>query len=136
MVGLGISLDEWQRMRSDSGKPWKHLDYPLIDLRMDRAACLAVITQAGLPVPPKSSCWFCPYHSRRHWQEMREREPALFARAVALERLINERRAAQGHEAVWFSDGGKPLDQVTTAYQQASLFDEDEPPCESGFCWT
>jgi hypothetical protein len=135
-VGLGISLDEWQRMRSDSGKPWKRLAYPLIDLRLDRAACLTVIARAGLRAPPKSSCWFCPYHSLRRWQAMREREPVLFARAVALERLINERRAMLGRDAVWLSDGGKPLDQVTTAYQQASLFDEDEPPCESGFCFT
>jgi len=132
-VGLGISLDEWQRMRSDSGKAYERLAYPLIDLRLDRAACLEIIRHAGLPVPPKSSCWFCPYHSARAWQEMRQEQPALFERAVALERLVNERRAALGRDAVWFSARLKSLDKATTDHVQGSLF-EEESPCESGYC--
>jgi hypothetical protein len=33
--------------------------YPLREWRWDRAACAERIARAGLPVPPKSSCWFC-----------------------------------------------------------------------------
>jgi hypothetical protein len=43
-------------MRSDSGIAHERVAYPLIDLRLDRAACVQIIRQAGLPVPPKSSC--------------------------------------------------------------------------------
>jgi hypothetical protein len=39
--------------------------YPLMDWRMDRAACERVIRDAGLPVPVKSACWFCPA-SKKH----------------------------------------------------------------------
>lgn len=135
IVGLGISLDEWQRMRTDSGKPWKRLEYPLIDLRLDRATCQEIIRQAGLPVPPKSSCWFCPFHSLRTWQEMRQQQPHLFAKAVQLERLINERRARIGRDQVWLTRKLKPLDLVTTDLTQASLFEETESDaCESGYC--
>jgi hypothetical protein len=34
--------------------------FPLMAWGMDLAACIRTITRAGLPVPPKSSCYFCP----------------------------------------------------------------------------
>jgi hypothetical protein len=108
----------------------------LIDLRLDRAACVEIIRKAGLPIPPKSSCWFCPYHSLRVWQEMREQQPDLFQKAVDLERLLNERRAMLGKDQVWFSGKLKPLMQATSDYHQTSLFDEEEGQiCESGYCF-
>lgn len=130
-IGLGISLDEFQRMRS-SEKPWKTNDYPLIDLRLTRQDCVNIILDAGLPIPPKSSCWFCPYHSQRAWQEMRQDSPELFDKAVALEKLLNERRARLGKDPVFFHRKLKPLAMATTELIQSSLFDEDA--CESGYC--
>lgn len=85
LVALGISLDEFTRMRSNTDPDtmaWKTLVYPLIDLRLDRLACMEIIRSAGLPVPPKSSCWFCPYHSQRLPVALRESQPVLFERAV------------------------------------------------------
>lgn len=35
-------------------------EYPLITWGWDRERCKAAITEAGLPVPPKSACYFCP----------------------------------------------------------------------------
>lgn len=37
--------------------------YPLIDERMDRAACQAYIRSVGRVVPPASNCYMCPYKS-------------------------------------------------------------------------
>ena len=34
--------------------------YPLQDWGWDREKCKAVLQVAGLPIPPKSSCFFCP----------------------------------------------------------------------------
>jgi len=34
--------------------------YPLQEWHWDRVRCVAEITAAGLPVPPKSSCFYCP----------------------------------------------------------------------------
>jgi len=120
-------------MRSESGIAHERLAYPLIDLRIDRAACIEIIRQAGLPVPPKSSCWFCPYHSVRTWQAMRQQQPALFAKAVALERMLNEKRTRQGRGPVWFTNKLKPLETVTTDLTQEELFEEMDG-CESGYC--
>ncbi len=134
MVGLGISLDEFQRMRNESGLEWKQLDYPLIDLQLDRMQCMQIIRAASLPVPPKSSCWFCPFHSTRTWQTLRQEQPVLFCKAVELQNEINARLVRLGKDKVWLSNKLKPLEKVTTDYQQESLFDE-EAPCESGYCF-
>ena len=47
IVALGISVDEYQRMRSHSGIPHETLTYPLIDRRIDRAACIGIIERVG-----------------------------------------------------------------------------------------
>lgn len=128
-LAMGISLDEYPRMRSNSGFAHYGLEYPLIDLRMDRAACLALVDRAGLPVPPKSSCWFCPYKRRGEWERFRKAEPALFAQAVQLERSMIERRAklldknGNPKDAVYLTSFGKPLDEAITDNGQLDMFE-------------
>lgn len=136
MVGLGISLDEIHRMKPNMDKAtlaWKQNAFPLIDVRLDRQSCMNIIQQAGLPIPPKSSCYFCPFHRPRVWQEMRENHPDFFYKASELERMINERREALGKDHVWLTRFCKPLDKVTTdEFMQAYLFADEF--CESGYC--
>ena len=137
VVGLGISFDERLRVRYpliDSETPWKQRDYPLVDNRIDRVQCMTIIRSAGLPVPPKSSCYFCPFHRLSVWQEMRQSHPDLFQKACELETFLNQRRAELGRDQVWFSRKLKPLAQVTTELHQRSLFDEEDDVCESGYC--
>lgn len=134
-VGLGISLDEFQRMRGDDPNfPHVHKVYPLIDFRLTRQDCMNIIERAGLPVPPKSSCWFCPFHRLPAWQHLKRETPELFERAVSLERQMNERRATLGLYQVWLTDKLRPLDQVVG--DQLDMFDEIDDACESGFCMT
>jgi hypothetical protein len=60
--------------------------YPLYsDWRMDRAACVRSIEEAGLPVPPKSACWFCPASKKHEIVWLREHHPELMKRALAIE---------------------------------------------------
>lgn len=137
IVGIGFSLDEVLRMKPNTDKEtmaWKENAFPLVDLRLDRAACTAIIAGAGLPIPPKSSCYFCPFHSPRKWQEMREDEPVLFAKSVALEQFINERRERLGKDHVWLTRFNKPLDKVTTDEATQAYLWEDQQ-CDSGYCF-
>ena len=133
-VAIGFSIDELHRCNRKHARPWEVPAYPLIDLRLTRAACLAVVASAGLPEPPKSACWFCPYHRRGTWAEMRRDRPELFDRAVALEALLNERRDALGRDRVYLTDRGRPLD-VAIAEAQPSLADGPDT-CDEGYCWT
>lgn len=130
-VMLGISLDEFQRMNV-SRKSYIENVYPLIDLRMNRQDCMNVISGAGLPIPPKSSCWFCPFHRVSTWQEMKRDNPGLFKRAAELEDFMNERRQAIGRDKAWLTDRNKPLRLAVGDGTQPSLFGDDM--CESGYC--
>jgi len=132
--GLGISLDEFQRMRTDSGIAYEKLAYPLIDLRLTRQDCINIIQRANLPVPPKSSCWFCPFHSLLVWQEMRQKQPEMFQKACDLEALLIKRMdSLKPGDAAYFTRKLKPLAQATSSLIQDSLF-EDDDMCESGYC--
>jgi hypothetical protein len=134
-LGLGISLDEFQRARTDSGIKWETLEYPLIDLRMTRRDCLRVIAEAGLPQPPKSACFFCPFHRVGDWQRLRHDKPELFAKAVGLEATLNARRSASGRDAIYLHSRLRPLEIATG--DQATFGDVDGSEwdaCESGYC--
>jgi hypothetical protein len=56
--------------------------YPLIDWGWTRARCQEEIAKAGLPVPPKSSCVFCPASKPG---EIRALPPETLRRIVILE---------------------------------------------------
>ncbi|MCA1571973.1 MAG: phosphoadenosine phosphosulfate reductase [Chloroflexi bacterium] len=136
IVGIGISTDEVQRMNNRRLEKCEITEYPLIDLRLSRDACAEVIRRAGLPVPHKSSCYFCPFHRIGTWAEMRRDEPELFAKSVALETLLNDRRARLGKDPVYFNSRAVPLERIAEA--QAALFgDEDEAEtCDAFSCFT
>lgn len=119
-------------MRTDSGIPTQVLKYPLIDLRLTRQDCINIIQRAGLPVPPKSSCWFCPFHRISTWQRLKRETPELFDRAIALEQTLSDRSEMLGRGKVFLTRKLQPLDQVVG--DQIDMFDNDT--CESGFCMT
>ena len=139
IVGLGISLDEIQRMKPNIDPDtiaWKENAFPLlteVPKPLTRQDCINIIKNDDLPIPPKSSCIFCPFHSLRRWQEMRQHEPELFWKSASLEKFVNERRRALGYDPVWFTDKLKPLAEATTDLTQEKLFEEDI--CDSGYCF-
>jgi hypothetical protein len=137
-VGLGISLDEIQRVTNRKVEAYERLVYPLLDHDppLRRTDCTRIIRDAGLPVPGKSACWFCPMRTQRSWLAVRVDEPALFQRVVELEQLLNQRRTALGLRPIWFHHRTKPLDQaVPDGIQPLPLADPDTG-CDNGWCMT
>jgi hypothetical protein len=132
-LGMGISLDELQRMNV-SREAYKVLAYPLIDLRLTAADCVALVAEAGLPPAPKSACWFCPYHSLRAWHDLKRETPALFDKAVALEAMLMQRQQDNGGGAVFMHDRFQPLSAIVGDQTIMDLTPEDT--CESGYCMT
>lgn len=131
IMGIGISLDEYQRMH-DSRIEWEINEHPLIDLKIMRSECIRIIQDAGLPVPPKSSCYFCPYHSLSTWRELKFTHPDLFQKAVEVEQRINEKRDKYGKDRMYLTRFLRPLD--TLLGDQLKL-DFEEETCESGYCF-
>lgn len=137
-VGMGISLDEWQRLRDTQ---WhakdiddlafnKRREYPLINLHLRRADCHQIITSAGLPDAPKSSCWFCPH---RHINELRRSKrdtPEEFVRIVAIEEYINLKRSDV--DPVRYLQSLIPLNRIDKVNE---MFPEYKfQACDEGVC--
>lgn len=61
LIGYDASARDSQRYRHALGceDPRYLYRYPLREWGWDRDRCIARIAAAGLPVPPKSSCYFC-----------------------------------------------------------------------------
>ncbi len=109
---MGFSTDEIRRCSQPVGK-WQHR-YPLIDRRLNRGDCIALVEKMGWPEPPRSSCWMCPNKTAGEWEWQKEKAPVDFAKAVQFEKdlqLIDAdmwlTKAAQPLETVDFSDGGQ-----------------------------
>lgn len=134
IVSMGISVDEIERARpgTDPRMPYQSRVYPLLDLGMNRRDCQIVIADAGLPVPPKSSCWFCPFHDVEAWRRLRSETPDLWAKAIDMEAQINATRHRIGRDDVYLTRFGKPLAEVLD--DQLSFDGMDG--CDSGWCMT
>ena len=128
-LGLGISVDEIRRARPREPEKvhgfTKLLEYPLIDMGISRSQCFAIVASAGLPTPPRSACWFCPYKTPTGWIRLKREYPDLFQKAVDLEKHIQEKRLAMGRDIVWLHSSLRPL-EVTVGDQYMMFSKTDE----------
>ena len=88
---LGISLDEFQRMK-DSDVKYITNRYPLIEKHMTRKDCVAWLQEHDLEVPVKSSCVFCPYHNMGAWKELYHSGNGDWEQAVDADERIRKQR--------------------------------------------
>jgi hypothetical protein len=138
-VGIGISLDEIHRVNNRRAMPYEQPVYPLLEHQppQRRIDCERIIIAAGLPVPGKSACWFCPLHRRMYWSELRRDRPDLFERSCQLEDLLNERRSLLGRDPVWLTAGNRPLRTFDAAQDPLPGFESDnDGACDNGACFT
>ena len=66
--------------------------YPLVERRLTRGDCITWLQRHDLPVPPKSACVFCPYHTRSAWGELKRQGGSDWAHAVYVDAQIGEAR--------------------------------------------
>lgn len=129
-VFLGISIDEMQRMNSPEPVKFTNVfpycNYQLgyrrgnysfreprhISLPMSRNQIVKWLKDAGYPVPPKSSCKFCPYTTNEEWLDMRENEPKDFAYSVSFDRRIRNAKPGDHNSKLYLHRSCKPLGEV------------------------
>ena len=127
-VWLGISADEAHRAKASRVK-WITHEYPLLDLLLKREACSQLVIDAGLPAPPRSSCWMCPHSGQARWLDLKRRYPDEFAKAVAVDKSLRDDDGG----SIYLHRSGRPLDEAVSAGEaQGDLFNG----CDSGYCWT
>ena len=122
---MGISTDEIERVSYPKGK-W-HKKYPLIDLRMNRGDCVALVEKMGWPTPPRSSCRMCPNHTQVEWRDIKENHPADWLKVVAFEKHIQK---TDPH--AWLHSDCKPISECDFTDQNESFFSRN---CNSGMCF-
>ena len=120
----GISLDEIERL-SVPKKKWKISMYPFVGYavtakttdkidtpRMTRLEIVSWYIRHGLPIPPKSSCVFCPYQSDASYLDMKQNEPEDWQAAVRIDKAIRNSTKKGIKNELFLHESLKPLDQV------------------------
>ena len=73
--------------------------YPLREWGLDREACGRIIVAAGLPLPPKSACFFCPSMKDAEIAQLAQDDPVLYRLALAMEERYRAGRHFRGDDA-------------------------------------
>lgn len=120
---IGISMDECHRMKT-SDRKWNPNRYPLIDLRLKRMDCAAVVLDRIGVEAPKSACYFCPYHGEDYWLNLKRSNPKDFARAVEFDKQLRQIDGDKWERDIFLHRSLKPLDQVKFRHEDQLAFDE------------
>lgn len=125
-IWKGISIDEIQRMTIPHEK-WKTFVYPfcgyhvsnkagaiksLSEYRMTRSSIINEYIKYNMPVPPKSSCVFCPYQSDRAWFDMKNNNPEDFTAAVKVDEAIRNSAKKGILSPAFLHDSCRPLKDI------------------------
>jgi hypothetical protein len=121
---IGFTIDEKHRIRQPIGK-WQN-SYPLIEKRLTRGDCIALVKRFGWPEPPRSSCYMCPNKRADEWAWQKKNAPNDHRLAIEFEREMQ----LEDPEA-WLTRSGIPLADVDFSADE-DLFDKR---CDSGMCF-
>jgi hypothetical protein len=86
---IGISWDEIQRMK-DSREPWTQHRFPLIEKTITRQQCKKWMLDNGYKEPPRSACYYCPFHDDNEWRHLRDHDPLHFQKAIEFDEKIRQ----------------------------------------------
>ena len=123
-----IGYDATEERRAKEYESKKYLNrYPLIEWGWDRGKCVDVIKKAGIPLPGKSACFFCPSSKAQEVKQLAKEYPELAQRAIAMESNAKLTKIkGLGRDYSW-------TDLLAFDKAQTELFDENfstaEVPC-------
>lgn len=122
---IGYDAGEHRRIGTTGDKGFAKR-FPLIEWNWGRDECVERIEGAGLPVPPKSACFFCPSSRKPEILDLAKQHPDLLKRALDMEAAANATGrwsiAGLGRRFAW-------ADLIAASEIQRGLF--DEAPVES-----
>lgn len=139
-TAYGIELDQITRLIGfDANEPnrveraQQHADksptkqrFPLVEWDWGRDECVEAIQRAGLPLPGKSACWFCPSSKKHEVIWLRDNHPDLMQRAIRMERRA---LAGEGQAPATTSKGlGRQWSWEQVAYGDASAVSDAGTP--------
>lgn len=111
---IGISYDEMQRAKVPS-HAWTQHRWPLIEKKMMREHCIKWMRENGYPEPPRSACYYCPFHSNEEWHRLKTQDPEYFKLAVDFDNQIRALYKAKDDTMrmeVYLHSECKPLGEI------------------------
>jgi hypothetical protein len=102
--------------------------YALIDWGWYREDCVKKIQEYGIPLPGKSSCFFCPSMKKHEIRELRRKHPELLERALEIERnakenLLTVKGLGRDYSWEWFIEG------VDSEIVMCVKYEDNDMPC-------
>jgi hypothetical protein len=95
-----------------------------------RAECIAALKRAGLPIPMKSACYFCPSSKPKEIVWLAKNHPELYADAVAMEHQARPYHDERGGHIKGLGRQWSWEQVVKADEQQLDLFPDTDPlPC-------
>lgn len=122
---IGYNWDEVHRAHFYEDEKYERR-YPLIDWRIGRERCAEIILSAGLPLPPKSACFYCPHMKPHEVRALAKQHPNLLSRALRLEANAKDLQTVKG-----LGRNFRWADVIAQGEMFPEIYDKqpDEMPC-------
>jgi len=111
---IGISYDEMQRMKLPFNK-WTQHRWVLVEKKMTRTHCKEWMKKNGYPEPPRSACYYCPFHSNDEWRRLRNDDPKHFQKAIEFDKTIRHMYKTEQTDMkmeVYLHSSCKPISEI------------------------
>ena len=99
---------------------------------MSRLDCLKFFKDNIFPVPVKSSCSFCPYHSNKFWAEIQKENGKAWKQAVKADEAIRDSTKRGLNDKLYLHRSCKPLKEIDFEDNQLEMFEGFN--CDEGYC--
>jgi hypothetical protein len=125
---FGMSLDEMERCKQ-SKDWWADNKYPLVYERMYRGEVANYVNKnhSDIANPPRSSCYFCPFHSNMYWKQLKLKHPDVFEQACEADEIIRHYPGMK-HKC-YLHRSLKPLRDINFDQLEVDIFGECEGYC-------
>lgn len=129
-----IGYDAGEEHRKDNAYKYDIQDtkfinvYALIEWGWDRKDCIDKIKEHGLPLPGKSSCFFCPSMKKHEIKQLRRQHPDLFDRALAIEQNAKDNLiTVKGLGRSWAWEDY--INGVESQITMCAYYEDNDMPC-------
>jgi len=130
---IGYSTDEMGRAHkakhSTKAQGKWQVDFPLINLGMNRGNCSHYALEVLGALPGRSSCWMCPNMNMLEWRDVMN-NPLDRVKVIKFDREIRER-----DPHIWLTDQAIPIEQADFDERNEVMFGRDGGGCDSGLCF-
>jgi hypothetical protein len=132
---IGFASDEWHRC-SESETAYITFRFPLIERKMDKAACVGYFLKHDLPIPRRSVCLACFANGLDYYADLYANDRDSWERAVEVDNAVEKWKALGiTEQEVFVSASLTRLRDLPAINFGKEREDMTEHHCNSGVCF-